>query len=169
MCVNLLNGLRSNFRDFSECVLTNNANHVDFDSSIPRFESWHASQVKALKKKRNLAALPGSFCRVCFLYDRCSRRAPCGLAGHTPAARCASSDIYRQGGLVALGSSPPGHQLKVQRIYQIRRARTSTQEGTDCRVPLWYRLLRGRGLRHVPSDRSQTSWPSLSAPTELRR
>src|SRR5262249_5493982 len=43
----------------------------------------------------------------------------------------------------------------------------STQEGTDCRVPLWYRLLGGRGLRHVPSDRSQTSWPSLSAPTEL--
>jgi len=46
---------------------------------------------------------------VCFLCDRCSRRAPCGLAGHTPAARCASSDIYRQGGLVALGSSLPGH------------------------------------------------------------
>src|SRR5215469_10311629 len=106
---NLLSGLMSNFPDFSERALTDNGNQLDFDSSIPRFESWHASQVKALKKKRNLAALPGSFCRVCFLCDRCSRRASCGLAGHAPAARCASSDIYRQEGLVALGSSLPGH------------------------------------------------------------
>jgi hypothetical protein len=36
---NLLIGFRSNFSIFSECALTNNANHLDFDSAIPRFES----------------------------------------------------------------------------------------------------------------------------------
>src|SRR6266508_4930009 len=41
---NLLNGLRSNFRDFSERALIDNANHLDFDSAIPRFESWRPSQ-----------------------------------------------------------------------------------------------------------------------------
>ena len=41
---NLLIGFRSNFSIFSECALTNNANHLDFDSAIPRFESWRPSQ-----------------------------------------------------------------------------------------------------------------------------
>src|SRR6266508_6188685 len=44
MSDNLLIGLRSNFRDFSERALINNANHLDFDSAIPRFESWRPSQ-----------------------------------------------------------------------------------------------------------------------------
>jgi hypothetical protein len=38
-----LNGLGSNFRTFSECALIDNAN-LDFDSAIPRFESWRPSQ-----------------------------------------------------------------------------------------------------------------------------
>jgi hypothetical protein len=46
----LLNGLRSNFRTFSECALIDNANYLDFDSAIPRFESWHPSQpVRSLR------------------------------------------------------------------------------------------------------------------------
>src|SRR3954454_2363819 len=36
----LLIGLRSHFSIFSECALTNSANHLDFDSAIPRFEAW---------------------------------------------------------------------------------------------------------------------------------
>jgi len=44
MTANLLIGLRSNFRIFSECALINNVNHLDFDSAIPRFESWRPSQ-----------------------------------------------------------------------------------------------------------------------------
>jgi hypothetical protein len=39
-----LNGLGSNFGDFSERALINNAIHLDFDSAIPRFESWRPSQ-----------------------------------------------------------------------------------------------------------------------------
>ena len=34
MIANLLVGLRPNFRDFSDCSLINNANHLDFDSAI---------------------------------------------------------------------------------------------------------------------------------------
>ena len=58
---NLLIGLRSNFRIFSECALIKHANHLDFDSAIPRFESRRPSQIKILKKKCYLAALPGQF------------------------------------------------------------------------------------------------------------
>src|SRR5262249_34401878 len=36
--------LRSNCRDFSECALMDNANRVDFDSAIRRFESSRPSQ-----------------------------------------------------------------------------------------------------------------------------
>src|SRR5712691_10262490 len=43
MSANLLNGLGANRRDFSERVLINRANHLDFDSAIPRFESWRPS------------------------------------------------------------------------------------------------------------------------------
>jgi len=35
MSANLLNGLKSNFCDFSERALINNANQLDFDSAIP--------------------------------------------------------------------------------------------------------------------------------------
>ena len=41
---NLLYPLRSHRRDFSECVLIDNANYLDFDSSIRRFESSRPSQ-----------------------------------------------------------------------------------------------------------------------------
>jgi hypothetical protein len=41
---NLLYPLRSNRRDFSECALMDNANQVDFDSAIRRFESSRPSQ-----------------------------------------------------------------------------------------------------------------------------
>jgi len=40
MPANLLIVWRSNFHDFSECALINKENHLDFDSAIPRFESW---------------------------------------------------------------------------------------------------------------------------------
>jgi hypothetical protein len=51
----LLNGLRSNFRTFSECALIDNANYLDFDSAIPRFESWHPSQpVRSLRRRFRL-------------------------------------------------------------------------------------------------------------------
>ena len=50
MTANLLIGLGVNFRNFSECPLINHANHLDFDSAIPRFESWHPSQpVRSLR------------------------------------------------------------------------------------------------------------------------
>jgi hypothetical protein len=39
MSANLLNGLKSNFCDFSERALINNANHLDFDSAIPKSPS----------------------------------------------------------------------------------------------------------------------------------
>ncbi len=39
MPVNLLNGGRSDFRDFSERALINSANHLDFDSAIPGLDS----------------------------------------------------------------------------------------------------------------------------------
>src|SRR6266508_6188880 len=61
MSDNLLIGLRSNFRNFSECALINNANHLDFDSAIPRFESWRPSHINALRRRRYLAALLGPF------------------------------------------------------------------------------------------------------------
>jgi len=38
MPANLLIEQRPNFHDFSEYALINNANYVDFDSAIPRFE-----------------------------------------------------------------------------------------------------------------------------------
>jgi hypothetical protein len=41
---NLLNGLRPNFLDFSERALIVNANQLDFDSAIRRFESSRPSQ-----------------------------------------------------------------------------------------------------------------------------
>jgi hypothetical protein len=41
---NVLYPLKSNRRDFSECVLMDNANQVDFDSAIRRFESSRPSQ-----------------------------------------------------------------------------------------------------------------------------
>jgi hypothetical protein len=41
---NLLYPLRSNRRDFSECALMDDANQVDFDSAIRRFESSRPSQ-----------------------------------------------------------------------------------------------------------------------------
>jgi hypothetical protein len=44
MPANLLIGLRSDLRTFSEFALTDKANHLDFDSAIPRFESWRPSQ-----------------------------------------------------------------------------------------------------------------------------
>ena len=44
MPANLLKGKRPNFRDFSERPLINHANPSDFDSAIPRFESWRPSQ-----------------------------------------------------------------------------------------------------------------------------
>jgi hypothetical protein len=44
MTANLLVGLGPNFCEFSECLLINNANHLDFDSAIRRFESSHPSQ-----------------------------------------------------------------------------------------------------------------------------
>jgi hypothetical protein len=44
MPANLLIGLRSDFRIFSERALIHKMNHVDFDSAIPRFESWRPSQ-----------------------------------------------------------------------------------------------------------------------------
>jgi hypothetical protein len=48
MPANLLIVWGSNFRDFSECALINKQNHLDFDSAIPRFESWRPSQLKLL-------------------------------------------------------------------------------------------------------------------------
>jgi hypothetical protein len=44
MPANLLIGLRSDFPIFSERALKYKMNHVDFDSAIPRFESWRPSQ-----------------------------------------------------------------------------------------------------------------------------
>jgi hypothetical protein len=44
MPANLLKGKRHNFRDFSERALIDHANQSDFDSAIPRFESWRPSQ-----------------------------------------------------------------------------------------------------------------------------
>jgi hypothetical protein len=44
MTANLLMGKGPNFRDFSERPLINHANQSDFDSAIPRFESWRPSQ-----------------------------------------------------------------------------------------------------------------------------
>src|SRR5713226_9051993 len=41
---NLLNRLRSNFLNFSERALKHQVNDLDFDSAIPRFESWRPSQ-----------------------------------------------------------------------------------------------------------------------------
>jgi hypothetical protein len=48
------------FHDFSERALISREKHLDFDSAIPRFESWRPSQIKALNKKRYLAALFGA-------------------------------------------------------------------------------------------------------------
>jgi hypothetical protein len=47
MSANLLIVWMSNFRDFSECALINRENHLDFDSAIPRFESWRPSQCQS--------------------------------------------------------------------------------------------------------------------------
>src|SRR6266478_2704961 len=45
--VELLGGrflhIRKQRRTFSECALMDNANYLDFDSAIPRFESWRPS------------------------------------------------------------------------------------------------------------------------------
>lgn len=63
---NLLNGLRSNFRDFSECALINHANHLDFDSAIPKWPpllprqpkvSWMIGQALAQFSKAELNPL----------------------------------------------------------------------------------------------------------------
>jgi hypothetical protein len=47
MTANLLTGNEPNFRDFSEWALIDHANKSDFDSAIPRFESWRPSQPQA--------------------------------------------------------------------------------------------------------------------------
>jgi hypothetical protein len=44
MTANLLTGNELNFRDLSEWALIDHADQVDFDSAIPRFESWRPSQ-----------------------------------------------------------------------------------------------------------------------------
>jgi hypothetical protein len=44
MTANLLTAMEPNLSDFSECSLIDHANQVDFDSAIPRFESWRPSQ-----------------------------------------------------------------------------------------------------------------------------
>jgi hypothetical protein len=44
MTANLLMGKRLNSREFSEWALIDHANQADFDSAIPRFESWRPSQ-----------------------------------------------------------------------------------------------------------------------------
>jgi hypothetical protein len=54
MSANLLIELRSNFCIFSEYALKNKANHLDFDSAIPRFESWRPSQ-------QILGSVPGTW------------------------------------------------------------------------------------------------------------
>jgi hypothetical protein len=41
---NLLVDKRSNFAIFSECALISKGKYSDFDSAIPRFESWRPSQ-----------------------------------------------------------------------------------------------------------------------------
>jgi hypothetical protein len=41
---NLLSGLDLYCRLFSECVLMDGMHYLDFDSAIPRFESWRPSQ-----------------------------------------------------------------------------------------------------------------------------
>jgi hypothetical protein len=41
------------FGDFSECVLIDHSNYLDFDSAIPRFESWRPSQLISFKKVRS--------------------------------------------------------------------------------------------------------------------
>jgi len=46
---NLLNRQSWYFRDFSECGLIDHSNHLDFDSAIPRFESWRPSHAIVLK------------------------------------------------------------------------------------------------------------------------
>jgi hypothetical protein len=70
MSVNLLIGWRSNFRDFSERVLMNNANHLDFDSAIPKSPPLRPCQPKVSwmkpvptqnsESQRNPGVSPGS-------------------------------------------------------------------------------------------------------------
>ena len=56
MSANLLYSWKSNRRDFSECLLMDNANQLDFDSAIRRFESSRPSQpVRSLTPHERMA------------------------------------------------------------------------------------------------------------------
>jgi hypothetical protein len=55
MTANLLTGNEHNFRDFSEWTLIDHANQADFDSAIPRFESWRPSQITVRNCSRSSA------------------------------------------------------------------------------------------------------------------
>ncbi len=73
---------------FSKCALKLLDNQVGFDSAIPRFESWRPSQIKALKMRRYLAALLGSFSSFRNSF-RASFRNSVPCAFDKPAIRCA--------------------------------------------------------------------------------
>jgi hypothetical protein len=45
-----------NFASFSECALISQENYSDFDSAIPRFESWRPSQ----QIRENLGSCPSA-------------------------------------------------------------------------------------------------------------
>src|ERR1700676_2851650 len=47
--------LEANSRNFSKRRLKSLANHVDFDSAIPRVESWRPSQISVLNCSRSFA------------------------------------------------------------------------------------------------------------------
>jgi hypothetical protein len=56
MVAKLLKSLERLLADFSKCALKSLDNQADFDSAIPRFESWRPSQVKRLYLHHYLTA-----------------------------------------------------------------------------------------------------------------
>jgi hypothetical protein len=98
---------------FSKCALKLLDNQADFDSAIPRFESWRRSQVKALKTRNYLAALLGPLSSF-------RNSVPCAFG--VPEIRCACR--FRVAAIELGRLGPPVFRLVARLVQDHRNAAT---------------------------------------------
>src|SRR5262245_60996209 len=134
---NLLNGLRSNFLDFSERALIVNANQLDFDSAIPRFESWRAESPRTSCVKPLFARAvrpPVVHSEILILDAFVTRVMQCACGFRVAATRSIGCCRNGDGG-ARLSESPPAFLRPILSICTIMRTRSLPGVSSGCLCP----------------------------------